>query len=100
MSSTSVPSPRCASPWFALRLAHALGWRTGRMLWEPFAVPALAVAAGAWAGARIAPLFAAPWLALIAAAAVAGTVSALLLFVLRHVRADEFMSLVRRGAAA
>jgi hypothetical protein len=44
-----------AGVWFALRLAHALDWRAGRIVWEPYAVPALAVAAGAWAGERARP---------------------------------------------
>ncbi len=89
-----------AAVWFALRLAHALGWRTGRILWEPFAVPALAVAAGAWAGARIASMLVTPWFALLAAGAVAGAVALALLFAFRHVRAEELVSLARRGAAA
>lgn len=89
-----------AAVWFALRLAHVLGWRAGRILWEPFAVPALAVVAGAWAGARLAALFTGPWLALVVGGAAAAAVALALLFAFRHVRAEELVSLARRGAAA
>ena len=89
-----------ASLWFALRLAHVLGWRKSRGWWEPFAVPVLAAAAGAWAGERAVSAITAPWIALVVAAAVASGVTLLLLFSFRHVRADELLSLARRGAAA
>jgi O-antigen/teichoic acid export membrane protein len=89
-----------AGVWFALRLAHALGWRAGRIVWEPYAVPALAVAAGAWAGERASSAVAVPWLALISGGVLAGAVALALLFAFRHVRAEELVSLARRGAAA
>jgi len=89
-----------AGMWFALRLARALGWHAGRIVWEPYAVPALAVAAGAWAGERLCSAIAAPWLALISGGFLAGAVALALLFAFRHVRAEELMNLARRGAAA
>jgi O-antigen/teichoic acid export membrane protein len=89
-----------AAVWFALRLSHALGWSAGRILWEPFAVPALAMAAGAWAGERTATAISGPWLALVSAGVVAGAVTLAVLFAFRHVRAEELLSLARRGASA
>ena len=89
-----------AALWFVTRLRRSLGWPVGRMLWEPFAVPVIAIALGAWLGARIAGAIASPWWALVASAAAASVVSFGFLLAFRHVQWREIVSLVRRAAAA
>jgi len=85
--------------WFALRLCRTQGWPAGRALWEPFVLPALAVAAGVAAGSPLAHAIHMPWLAL----GVSGAVSALgcfaVLLVTRHLSWGELAALARRGVA-
>ncbi len=88
-----------AGLWFVTRLRRSLGWPVGRLLWEPFAVPVVAMALGAWGGAQLAAAIALPWLALIASSAVAGVVTLVVLLGFRHVEWREVMSLARRGFA-
>ena len=89
-----------ASMWYAFRLARALGWRASGAVWEPFAVPVLAMVAGAWAGAGVATAIGAPWIALAVGGTTATAVAATVLLAFRHVRASEVLGLLRRGAAA
>jgi O-antigen/teichoic acid export membrane protein len=89
-----------ASMWFAVRLAGVLGWPLGRAVREPYLVPALAIVAGTWLGDRASLLLHAPWFALLFGSAVAGTATLAVLLAFRHVRADELVSLARRGARA
>jgi hypothetical protein len=60
----------------------------------------LAIVAGTWLGDRASLLLHAPWFALLFGSAVAGTATLAVLLAFRHVRADELVSLARRGARA
>jgi O-antigen/teichoic acid export membrane protein len=89
-----------AALYFVTRLRRSLGWPVGRLLWEPFAVPVVAMALGAWLGAQIAHAIHSPWVALGASAMVALVVTFGVLLAFRHVEWREIVSLVRRAAAA
>jgi len=88
-----------AALWFAIRLSRAQAWPVRRTLWEPFLLPALAMAAGVLAGSWFEHAIRMPWLAL----GVSGTVAALtclaVLLVTRHLAWGEMLGLVRRGTA-
>jgi O-antigen/teichoic acid export membrane protein len=89
-----------SSVWFVARLGSALRWSLGRLLWEPFLVPVVALALGAWAGARCSAAFPSAWASLALSGAIAGGVALVTLFALRYVSWRELASLLRRGATA
>jgi O-antigen/teichoic acid export membrane protein len=88
-----------AALWFAIRLSRAQAWPISRTLWEPFLLPALAMAAGVFAGSWLERAIRLPWLALGVSGAVAALACLAVLLVSRHLAWGEVMALARRGAA-
>ena len=88
-----------AALWFAIRLSRAQGWRAPWALWEPFLLPALAMAAGVIAGSPLAHAIHLPWLALGVSASVSGLACLVVLLATRHLAWGEVVQLARRGVA-
>ena len=83
--------------WFAFRLSSTQSWPVGRTLWEPFLIPAIAMAVGVLAGVPLARSIHVPWLALGVSGAAAGLACFVVLLATRHLAWSEVVGLARRG---
>jgi O-antigen/teichoic acid export membrane protein len=95
-----VAANTAAAMWFATRLAATQGWPVGRMLWEPFVLPALAIAVGVLAGDIATGAMAPSWPALFIAAGVGSLACAAALVATHYVPWHEIEQLFDRGTAA
>lgn len=85
-----------AAVWFGVRLGRAMGWPLGRVVWDPFAVPILAVVLGSVLGNLCIGAVPSAWGAVVLTGAVSSVVTVAVLLLLRHVEWRELMSLARR----